>query len=59
MSEESEGSPIKNKKENKTAAAVVVEPARRNSSITQSSRSPSSPVQQESRSDKEKDRKLV
>lgn len=58
MSEESEGSPIKNKKENKTAA-VVVEPARRNSSITQSSRSPSSPVQQESRSDKEKDRKLV
>ncbi|KAK6639778.1 hypothetical protein RUM43_008053 [Polyplax serrata] len=51
MSEESEGSPMKNKKEKP-------EPPRRNT-VTQSSRSPSSPIQTEPRSDKEKDRKLT
>lgn len=60
VSEESEGSPVKNKKE--PSNKVQTEPPRRNSSVTQSSRSPSSPVQTETKEkdkDKDKDRKLT
>ncbi|KAL0276870.1 UNVERIFIED_CONTAM: hypothetical protein PYX00_004343 [Menopon gallinae] len=55
VSDESEGSPVKNKKENISKSQA--EQVRKNSSFVQSNRSPCSPVQPETRVDK--DRKLT